>query len=665
MCFTALFAPCSVELNRVVRDLFLEECRGPVRRILSSLIDHMAEVHPDLRIVRFGTFEADLVSGELFKNGRKLKLQEQPFQLLAVLVRRPGQVITREDLQKLIWPSDTFVDFDQGLNRAVNKLREALDDSAGTPRFIETVPRRGYRFIAPVLEPILDTVPTPAERPVAAKIPRSRKAQAIAATALFVLAAIGLGIWRGGVFHQTSRPRFKSIAVLPLEDLSHDPEQAYFADGMADELITELAGIGSLDVISRTSVQRFKGTREPLASIARQLRADAIVEGTVLRSGNRVRVTVQLIDATADRHIWAESYERELGDVLSLQQRLAQDIALQVSASLTPGEQQTLARARPINPEAWDSYLRGRFFLNQRTEEGAHESIRYFERAINLEPSFAKAFAGLADTNFVLVWDRGAVRPAEGFEKGKAAALKALELDPDLAEAHASLIWEKLLYEWNWPDAEREARIAIRLSPNYATAHHHYSRFLALMGRFDECMRETRRTLELDPMDPIAGGNLAWNTYLARQYDQSAKQSLEMIHMFPSMSGFNLFLGWAYQAQGKYADALQALKTSVALDSSARGEAELGYGYAISGNEQAARVIADRLEAMMAKKYLPAYDLALIYVGLRQNDRAFEWLEKAYRERSPYLTNLKVDPQLDPVRSDPRFRELMRRVGFE
>lgn len=625
----------------------------------------MAEVHPDLRIVRFGTFEADLVSGELFKNGRKLKLQEQPFQLLAVLVRRPGQVITREDLQKLIWPSDTFVDFDQGLNRAVNKLREALDDSAGTPRFIETVPRRGYRFIAPVLEPILDTVPTPAERPVAAKIPRSRKAQAIAATALFVLAAIGLGIWRGGVFHQTSRPRFKSIAVLPLEDLSHDPEQAYFADGMADELITELAGIGSLDVISRTSVQRFKGTREPLASIARQLRADAIVEGTVLRSGNRVRVTVQLIDATADRHIWAESYERELGDVLSLQQRLAQDIALQVSASLTPGEQQTLARARPINPEAWDSYLRGRFFLNQRTEEGAHESIRYFERAINLEPSFAKAFAGLADTNFVLVWDRGAVRPAEGFEKGKAAALKALELDPDLAEAHASLIWEKLLYEWNWPDAEREARIAIRLSPNYATAHHHYSRFLALMGRFDECMRETRRTLELDPMDPIAGGNLAWNTYLARQYDQSAKQSLEMIHMFPSMSGFNLFLGWAYQAQGKYADALQALKTSVALDSSARGEAELGYGYAISGNEQAARVIADRLEAMMAKKYLPAYDLALIYVGLRQNDRAFEWLEKAYRERSPYLTNLKVDPQLDPVRSDPRFRELMRRVGFE
>ena len=614
----------------------------PAERRYARITGALPRAEDRRRLISFATFQVDLSAGELLKQGRKVKLQGQPFALLALLLEHPGQIVTRNELKDRIWGSETVGDFDRGLNRAVNKIREALGDSAESPRYVETIPRRGYRFIG-VIQPDrnVEAERTPASLPPSAVPPVSLsdssegKASRWAPgrwSLILVLALLGFAaFWR---FRQTLNPfaprhrasQIHAIAVLPLENLSNEASEEYFADGITDQLITDLAKIRQLRVISRTSVMPFKKKRASLSEITAALGVDAVVEGTVVRSKERVRITAQLVQPGEERHLWAETYERNLTDVMDIQREIAMAIAKEIQLALqteSGGEQQ-----RPVSAAAYDEYLRGRFFWERRTEKSAYEAIQHFNRATELEPDYSAAYAGIADAYFVLSLDRGVLPPAEGFPKGKAAAIKALQIDPSNSEAHASLSWEKLFYEWDWAGAEKEANLAISSNPNNATAHRQYSRYLALMGRFDESLRETRKTLELDPLGPISGGNLAWNCYLARQYPEAVKQSQVMINMYPTMTGFYGFLGWAKEQQGQLAEAIGAFQQAGDME-------DLGYAYALAGNRAQTTRIVDQLSKTATKTYVPPTSFALLYLGLGQNDEVFKWLEKAYAERSP------------------------------
>ena len=416
----------------------------------------MQEDHQLRRRLRFGVFELDPRSGELRKHGLRVRLQEQPFQVLAMLVEHSGEVVTREELQKRLWPADTFVDFDHGLNKAINKIREALSDSAESPRFVETVARRGYRFLAevkvvdaaPVHRPELATQPQPAaelddrpdlaDKPADAQTSSAVTAWKISVLVLLILVA-SLAAWK---IHSWNRPSpvIRSLAVLPLESLSSDASQDYFADGMTDELISDLGQISALRVISRTSVMTYKHARKPLPQIARELNVDAVVEGTVLRSGDQVRITAQLIEASTDKHLWSQSYEGELRDTLALQNKVASAIADQIRINLNPQEQAALKNAKVVNPEAYESYLKGRYFWNKRTADGLKVALAYFNQAIDEDPKYAQAYSGLADTYALLGdWQYAVMTPKEALPKAKAVAIKALELDSALGEAHNSL----------------------------------------------------------------------------------------------------------------------------------------------------------------------------------------------------------------------------------
>jgi TolB-like protein/DNA-binding winged helix-turn-helix (wHTH) protein len=435
-------------------------------------------------LVRFGIFEADLRTGELRKSGRKINVQEQPFQVLAMLLERPGVMVTREELRKKLWAADTFVDFDTGLNKAIMKIREALDDSADTPRFVETLPRRGYRFIVPVERAGAGTamagVAPPEESRVGRALHQTRRREqwAVALAGAALVAALLSLIARDWRLRGQARPRIDSIAVLPLENLSGDKEQEYFADGMTDQLITELAKISSLRVISRTSIMQYKAAHKPLPEIARELGVDAVVEGTVVRSGQKVRITAQLIQARDDRHLWSEKYERDPSDILTLQGEVAQAIASQIRIKLTAQERTSLVRARPVNPQAYEAYLKGNFFRNKVTEEGLDKSIESFTQAIELDPAYAQGYAGLSQS-YVYLGIFGLRPSGEVYPKARAAAKKALELDETVAEAHNTLADVKKGYEWDWAAAEAEYKRALELNPSYSLAHGWYADYLS------------------------------------------------------------------------------------------------------------------------------------------------------------------------------------------
>ena len=520
---------------------------------------------PSPRVLRFGTFEVDLQAGELRKYGLKIKLQEQPFKILAMLLQNPGEVVLREQVREKLWAADTFVDFEHALNRAVNRLREALGDSADSPRFVETLPRRGYRFIAPVSdaaaasphastarEPSAATRPFPplaiekpaAEMPpISAARPRVQRvwvAVGVFAVLLISLAGLDITGCRQRLLARAVAPRIESIAVLPLENLSGDPEQEYFADGMTDALITNLAQISSLRVISRTSVMGYKGTRKPLQAIGRELNVEAVLEGTVVRFPQRVRITSQLVHAPTGRLLWAKSYERNESDLISLQADVARAIVTEIGIKLTPREQLRLAKARPLSPEAYEAYLRGRYFWNNRTEISIKRGIEYFEQAIQKDPDCAQAFAGLADSYSVLGF-YGMLRPNDAFPKSKAAALRALEIDDTLAEAHTALASNHFNYDWDWSGAEREFKRAIELNPNYGLAHVWYGLFLRAMGREAEWLNELRRIHEVDPLSPLSSSG-----YLARgQYDSAIEELHKTLEMHPYFAFGYLQLGRA------------------------------------------------------------------------------------------------------------------------
>jgi TolB-like protein/Flp pilus assembly protein TadD len=588
----------------------------------------MAMPRQNPQMLRFDVFELDVRAGELRKRGTKLRLQGQPLQVLATLLKRAGELVTREELRTELWPVDTFVDFNHSLHNAIARIRETLGDSANAPRYIETLPRRGYRFIERVDE-VKEEAPTSPPRPERAEDSRG----------------------------------IQALVVLPLEDLSGEPGHEYFADGMTEALITCLAKIKALRVISRTSAMHYKGLRKSLPEIARELNVDAVIEGSVLRSGERVRITAQLIHSS-DQHLWAESYERDFRDILSLQSEIARQVANEVRIVLTPEERHRLGIARQVNPEAHELYLKGRHFWNKRTEQSVRKALSYFHQAIDNDPTYAQGYAGLADSYNILGY-YNALPPNEAYPKGKAAALKALELDDSLAEPHAALGVVKRDFEWDWPGAEAEFQRAIELNPGCVEAYHWHSTLLSILGRHADALREKKKALAMDPLSVVIRTDLARVYYFSRDYDRALEQYRAALDMDPNFGSAHLWLAQVYEQKGQYEDAISSLKTGVhLLSNSTYALAKLGHGYAVAGRRDEARVVLTQLNALSCKTYVSPYDLALVHLGLQENDEAFAWLQRAVEQRSLWLGYLGVEPQLDPLRSDPRFQSLRRSVDL-
>jgi TolB-like protein/DNA-binding winged helix-turn-helix (wHTH) protein/Tfp pilus assembly protein PilF len=628
------------------------------------------------RPLRFGVFEVDPRTAELRKQGLKVKLHGQPFQILAMLLERPGELVTREEIREKLWAGDTFIDFEHSVNSSIKRLREALGDDAAAPRFIETLPRHGYRFIAPVEGGAMQQLPLPTTGPRAIHQSPLRRHWAVAVAGGLVVAvvavlfALNIAGLRDRVLRAVGAVRelplhIQSIAVLPFENLSHDPEQEYFADGMTEELITNLGKISALRVISRTSVMRYKKTDKPLPEIARELNVDAVVEGTVQRSGDRVRITANLLHAPTDRHLWAESYERDLRDVLTLQSQVARAIAEEIRIKSTPEERTRIASPRPVDPEAYDAYMKG---LAAMSNVGRLDiAIKYFQRAIEKDPNYAMAYAGLADAYSELGNDE-LISPQESYPKAEAAALRALEIDGTLADAHRRLGWCKLRFDWDWSGAESEYRRALQLNPSSAGAHWGYGKFLSFLGRMDEARAEIKRARELDPLSSPPYWLMGDVFYLSRQYDEAIEQlrkTIEIFHLVEPDAGMHNLLGRSYKGKGMFKEAIAEHEKAVALlPETPLYLGMLGNVYGLAGKKAQALKVLDQLKEQSKRKYVAPYDIALVYIGLGDKDQAFAWLEKAYQAHSNDMSNLKQDPMFDPLRSDPRFQDLLRRMNF-
>jgi TolB-like protein len=562
--------------------------------------------------VRFGPFELDLSSAELTRQGRRIRLQDQPLLVLQTLLERPGELVTREELQRRLWPDGTFVDFDDGLNTAVMRLREALGDVAKRPRYIETRPRRGYRFIGSV-EPI----------------PGSR-----------ALASI------------------RSVAVLPFDHLSSDSEDEIFADAMTDELITSLAKASSLRVISRASVMQFKGSRMPLPDIGRILGVDAVVEGTVIRTGHRVRVTAQLVEAAADRHLWADSYDGELSDILTLQRDMTLAIAGEVSANLSARQRANRATAappQPVNVDAYLAYIKGRAFWDQRNEAALLKGIAAFGQATEIDPGYAAAYAGLADCYTALGYG-SYLAPRAAFEHASAAAHKALAIDPALAGAEAALAYVALYYQWNHDEADRRFRRALARDPSSVIAHHWYSVYLTAVGRFDAARAEIGRALELDPLSHAVNTDVGFVAYYSGHHDEAVAKLRSVLSVAPNFALAHLWLGRALQEQGRLDDALQEYEqTRRIIGDWPVALAAIGHVLGISGRECDARQVIGELDRLSRRRYVTEYGIALVHAGLGDRTAVFEWLDRAVDARSHWLVWLQLDPRWSAVRNDPRF----------
>ena len=629
------------------------------------------------RVLCFGSFEVDVVSGELRRQGLKIKLQDQPFRLLVLLLDHPGEVVTREKVRETLWPADTHVDFDHSLNTAVRKLREALGDSAEAPRYVETIARRGYRFIAPVAPPPTAQVADSAGVAVTALLPSSAAGPStsaprrpILAIVVVICATALVAYWvvsRPGPATQSGRKL--TLAVLPFDNLSGDADQEYLSDGLTEEMITQLGRLepDRMRVLARSSTWKYKRADRDIGRLRRDLGADYVLEGSVRRAGERVRITAQLVQVDDQSQVWAKTYERDLRDVLIVQSEVAEAVAGAIAVTLTPDAQARLARARPVRPEAYQDYLRGRYFLNRRTEAALKQALGYFQKAIAADPAYAPAYSGLADSYSSLGASSivGGLPPRQAMPEAKAAVLKALQIDSTLAEAHTSLAMVHLLYEWDLAASEKEFRRAIELDPNYTTAHHWYSHCLLPLGRTEESLAESKRALELEPLQLLVGIHLGWHYLYARQYDQAIEEFRKTLELDPAFPQARRYAAWAYLQKGMHPEAIAALRA--ALNSRERDpeiQGELGHVLAVAGRREEALAMLESLGHLSATRYVSPYSVALVHAGLGDRDQALAWLDKAYAERSDYMPYLRLEPMLDGLRSDRRFTALVERVGL-
>jgi TolB-like protein/DNA-binding winged helix-turn-helix (wHTH) protein/Tfp pilus assembly protein PilF len=613
----------------------------------------------------------DLAAGEVRKAGLRQKLGGQPFQILQALLERPQEIVTREELRQRIWPDNIFVDYELALKKAVNRLRQALGDSADSPHFIETIPRRGYRFIG-VISP--QSIPPESSEPrlTAATDSLERTAvqtgvrlswRLITAFSLFAIAALLLWLntdkLRTRIFAHPRAVEIHSIAVLPLENLSKDTNQDYFSDGITEALTTDLAQIGTLRVISRTSATHFKGSRETLPNIGRQLNVDAIIEGSVTRFEDRVRITAQLIDARSDRHLWARTYERDLKDILALQDEVARDIAAEIQIKLTPQEQSRLTAERKTSPRAYDAYLRGRYFWSQRNAEAITKAVGYFQQAVREDPDFAAAYSGLSDCYWV-GWGAQLDLPlADEY------ARRAISLQPDLAEGHASLGIVRI-GEYHMAGAEQQLRRAIELNPNYAMAHHYYAGYLLGLGRPADALAENDRARQLDPF------SLSINTMRGliliglRQFDQALDQFDRAVEISPQSPFAHIWLARIYWFEGRAPEAIAEEKKAGTLARSAeqlRDQEEVAATYAKSGLRAARLKFAQLMERHYKGNY-EAMWVAFQYGTIEDGPKVLQWLDEALRAQEAFPFHAKNAPEFDFLRADPRFQALLRRIDL-
>jgi TolB-like protein/DNA-binding winged helix-turn-helix (wHTH) protein/Tfp pilus assembly protein PilF len=649
------------------------------------------------RTAVFGPYELNVRSGELRKFGTRVKMGEQAFQILCMLIENPGEMVTREQLRAKLWAQDTFVDFDHGLNSAMQRLRDCLSDSAGTPRWIATIPRRGYRFVGPVewldedsatplgkgslgpagsgangkaainLSPVL---PRSAGRGsgVFSSIPRKGygvRARVLTSAAIVIVGLaviLNLRILQERRLASGSSFPIRSLAVLPLVNLSSDAGRDYFTDGMTEELTTDLAKISALRVISRTSVMKYKGTKKTLPEIARELNVDGVVEGTVARSGNRLRITANLVQASPEQHLWADSYESELGDVLTLQGQVAQAIARKIQITLTQDERVLLGASRPVSPEAHDLYWMGRYTLEAGTADSSKAAIKYFEKAIQKDPNFAEAYAGLAGV--YAVWIPGMNRPRDLMPKAKEFAQKALQLDNTLADAHSVMGSVKLFYDWDWSGAEEEFKQTMKFNPNHAAAHRWHSRGLVIRGQREEAIAEARLSLSLDP-SPHSWDYPIWVFFLAHRYDLAGERARELLEVAPNYVWGHYEQAQIYEQQGASGKAAQEFsKAEELFGADAKKIARIKEALVKSGPEGFWRQILANYEESAKSEYVPAVLVAQACIRIGNQRCAFEWLERGYEERDDLMVNLTVEPVFGGVREDPRFQNLIRRVGL-
>jgi len=636
----------------------------------------MAQELPVAHLIRFGPYTADLRSRELYNSGIKLKLRDQSFQVLVILLEHPGEVVTREQLRQRLWTDDTFVDFDHGLNAAVERLRRCLNDSASTPAFIETLPRRGYRFIGQLDPEPLPQIPQDAEKEVPLEAP-ARSTEAAPTDprrTIFLISALALvGIllfffaarWRRSRSVSTQPPHQTMLAVLPFENLSGDPDEDYFSDGLTEELITQLGSLNpyQLGVIARTTSMAYKRTSKSAQQIAAELGVDYILESSIRCDGNQMRITVQLIRARGQVHVWAQSYDRQIRNSIALQKEVAKAVAEQIKIKLSPAYSGGPSSLRSVDPQANEAYLRGRYFQNQFTVVGYGKAITYFQQAIDLDPNFAEAYSGLAECyHYLVVTD--SMSTADGESKALEAARKAVALGENLAESHSALAGVKIgLYDW--AGSEVECKRAIELNPSYSIEHRIYAALLVALGRHDEAWEQINQAMRTDPLSLPNNAEVVRTLYYARDYDHAIEQAHKGLQLDPDYYRIHFWLARVYAQEGMHPEAVaEAKRVLQAMPDSTVGLTELAYSLATNGRESDAQEILQRLQEKSKRTFIPAYSFATIHIALNQRDQAMQDLQKAYDEKDWALLVLAVEPRLDPLRPDPRFQELIRKAGL-
>jgi TolB-like protein/DNA-binding winged helix-turn-helix (wHTH) protein len=631
--------------------------------------------------IQFGAFEVDLQGRELTYQGEKVKLQDKPFQILMLLLAEPRKLVTREELRRSLWPADTFVDFEAGLNTAIRKLRDALQEEARAPRFVETVQRHGYRFIAPIekIHPG-DSKPEGVSTNSAERAPsQSQKdgnpnkgvrvsyvvvmAGLAIAAVVVLLMSLNVADVRTHLFGGPVAGHIRSLAVLPLDNLSGDPSQEYFVDGMTDALITNLSKISTLRVISHTSVNHFKGTKKPLHEIAADLQVEAVVEGSVEREADRVRITANLVQVFPEKQLWGESYDRDLRNILDLESEVARTIADQIKITVTPEERRRMAVSQTVNPEAHELYLKGAFYNNKWTKEGFERGIEYLNRALEKDPRNARAYAELA----VAYGGLGIYGDIKGYPKQKAASLKALEIDDTLGDAHTTLAWAKFTFDWDTTGAEKEFRRAVELNPSDARGHAWYGTFLALQGRVEDSLRQVKSARELDPLSLANTSTAAFFAYYdARDYDKALQVCRDALDLDPGFLPAHEWLEQVYEQIDELGKAIEERQRSAGL---AGGESRVARDVDLLRKAYAEKGVrgywVQKLELLRADAYPKnLIQIAKVYTRLGNKDEAFFWLDTAFKDHVPYLVwNLPANPALDGLRSEQHYTDLLRRLG--